>query len=246
MSDLFDINLLKKNLKRAKKYLEFDQLLYRLASETSHEIISSYNKTFTKAIDLSFFPQKIITSADNIKHLTVLPGIFDSKFLKEKEEKYDLIISNLSIQSINNITDYIEAIYNLLNDGGIFIGSIFGSQTLQELKHIMMLTESSLSIAHTPNIIPLLDIQKVGNLLQKVHFKMPVVDSNIYIFEYKNAYDLCVELKKLGLTNHMYKRRKDFLGNQYLQILNEIYKSHYPSPSGLQSSFEILSFIAVK
>ncbi len=246
--DLFDIDLLAKKLQRAKTHLEYDQLLYKIAAQDTVDTIVSYNKIFTNALDLSFFPQPIINSCDKISNLTVATDIFASESLKNNVDasKYDLIISNLSIQSINNITTYLATIYNLLEKDGIFIGSCFGSQTLQELLYSMMHAETSLQIAHTPNIIPLLDIQKIGNLLQKIGFKAPVVDSNIYTLEYKNIYDLCSELRKMGLTNHMHKRRKGFLSKKFWQTLNQIHQDSSSASIGLQNSFEVLSFIAKK
>ena len=63
-----------------------------------------------------------------------------------------------------------------LRPDGLFLGVLPASGTLQELRHCLLQTESSMrSIVHM-RVDPFMSVNQAGNLLQYAGFSLPVTD----------------------------------------------------------------------
>ena len=52
-------------------------------------------------------------------------------------EKYDLIISNASLQWIENLPDFIHKLYSKLKNGGTLLFTTFGTENFREIYYVM-------------------------------------------------------------------------------------------------------------
>ena len=57
-------------------------------------------------------------------------------FIREDKEKYDLIVSNAALQWVENVSVFVENLYDKLNDGGAILFSIFGKDNYKEIQQI--------------------------------------------------------------------------------------------------------------
>lgn len=98
----------------------------------SQIISKSYNyKTFT-AIDIVPDCEKYIQEINpNIKFIA--DDI--ENFIKNSDEKFDLIISNASLQWVDNFEGTISALKSKLNNNGELVFSTFGKENFREIYH---------------------------------------------------------------------------------------------------------------
>ena len=75
-------------------------------------------------------------------------------YLKENSDKYDLIISNASLQWIEDFEGIINSLKNALNPNGELIFSTFGTENFREIYHIMGKSLEYYSISELNKMFP--------------------------------------------------------------------------------------------
>lgn len=65
----------------------------------------------------------------------------DEEFLPFQENSLDLVISNLSMHWVNDIPSTFSQVTKCLKEDGLFIGTMFGENTLKELRNSFTLSE---------------------------------------------------------------------------------------------------------
>lgn len=125
---------------------------------------------------------------------------FDAPELTE-ENKYDLIISNLALHWINDLPQAFKNLHKCLKPDGCFIGSMFGGDTLFELRTSLQLAEMERYGGIAPRVSPFVNSADVGNLMQKAGFTMLTVDVQEFIVDYPNTLALMEDLKLMGENN---------------------------------------------
>ena len=75
---------------------------------------------------------------DSVKYRKV---VADEESLPFEANTFDLVISSLSLHWVNQLPSTLSQIFNCLKPDGVFIGAIFGGDTLFELRGAMQLGE---------------------------------------------------------------------------------------------------------
>lgn len=57
-------------------------------------------------------------------------------FIREDKKKYDLIVSNAALQWIENVSGFVENLYDKLNEEGVILFSTFGKDNYKEIQQI--------------------------------------------------------------------------------------------------------------
>lgn len=73
---------------------------------------------------------------------------------------------------INNVPQYLKEINRILKPDKIFIGSMFGENTLKELRNAFTLAEQEREGGIRPHISPFAGVSDVGNLLGSSGFNL--------------------------------------------------------------------------
>jgi len=176
--------------------------------------------------------------------------IIDEENLPFAHHSFDLIISLLNIHTINLVPEFFRQISAILKPGGVFIGSLFGSNTLKELKTAFAETEIQMNIPTSPHIFPMPDIKAVANLAVRCGFIEPVTDSEIIKAHYTTLSKLFVDLTNMGERNVMHLRTNRFLPRNFLLELEKTYRhncaiyDHENKTEILPASFEIIYLTA--
>lgn len=76
------------------------------------------------------------------------------EFIKENNEKYDLIISNASLQWVDDFEGVINTLKERLNPNGEFIFSTFGNENFREIYHTVGTTLKYYSINELREMFP--------------------------------------------------------------------------------------------
>ena len=167
----------------------------------------------------------------------------DEENLPFKNNQFNMVFSNLYLHWSNDLLKALHEIYKILKPDGLFICSLFGSETLNELKYSLCSAEDKIFKSISPRVSPFLRLQDAGTLLQKVGFQLPVVDKdNIKIF-YDDIFSLMKDLKGMGESNSLINRKKTFTTRKLFHEANKIYKKKFSENNKIYATFEILYFI---
>lgn len=232
--------------------------LFEEVSDRVAERLLDISHTFDVALDLGChggaFGQQLhdlqkigtLVSADldgslmeqNVKGLQVLA---DEEFLPFAPHSFDLIGSILSLHWTNDLPGALVQLFRCLKPDGLFVGAMFGVESLLELKWCLMQAESEIRGGVSPRVSPFTEVRDAGSLLQRAGFALPVTDVDMITLKYSSAFDLMKELRGMGEGNALVARQKSFTGRQVLYRAAALYQEHYQDADGLiPASFQII------
>ena len=222
---LFDRNLYKRNFKRITSDVDF---LYQHAAEIALENVIHKSDLLL----YGYFPKNIPG-----KPLTI--DDYDEEFIPSNLPNYDCIVSNLSLHFINNIEKTLTDYKTHLNNGGKFIATFLGGNTLNELRKTLMETDIRVFGGAAQRIIPMIDVKDAGKLLQKAGFKDPLSFSETVTVEYPSLLSLLRELKQMGQGNFLVNRDNRYLSRDYICLAEETHGK-------ITATFDIITMIGTK
>jgi len=165
----------------------------------------------------------------------------DEEFLPFAPSSFDLIGSVLSLHWTNDLPGSLVQIARCLKPDGLFLGAIFGVDSLQELKWALVQAESEIKGGVSPRISPFAEIRDAGALLQRAGFALPVTDVDTITLKYSSPFDVMKELRGMGEGNALVNRQKTLTGRAVLMRAAELYAEHFSDEDGLVSaSFQVI------
>lgn len=188
--------------------------------------------------------------------------VVDEEYLPFRPNIFDLVISNLSLHWVNDLPGTFKQIHRTLVDDGCFIGSMFGGDTLHELRVSLYLAEQERLGGFSPHISPFTSAQDLGSLLNRAGFTMLTIDIDELIVNYPSMMQLLFDLQGMG-ENNCSLNRKPIMNKDVLLSALAIYQEKYSSTfkdssfkgegeglaeekSGISAVFEVVNFIAWK
>jgi SAM-dependent methyltransferase len=165
---------------------------------------------------------------------------FDAQEFLVADGKFDLAVSLLSLQWINDLPGALIQIRHLLNPDGLFLGALLGGGTLMELRDAFAHAEDKTRGGVSPRVSPFADVRDLGGLLQRAGFTLPVSDVERLTVRYGDFFALVRDLRAHGLTNVMAERSKTPLRRDTLAALLERYAGHHAENGKLLARFETL------
>jgi SAM-dependent methyltransferase len=169
--------------------------------------------------------------------LTVLG---DAEALPFGSERFDLAVSLLALQSVNDLPGALIQVRRVLKPDGLFLGCLMGGGTLYELRQAFTQAEAELEGGASPRVAPFADVSDLGGLLQRAGFALPVADLEPVIVRYADPFGLFRDLRAMGLTNALLDRRRSPLRRATLLRAAEIYTERFADPDGrIRATFEI-------
>lgn len=129
----------------------------------------------------------------------ILMDTFDGpQTLPFEDDKFDLIVTGMSLQWINNIPFIFSELQRCLKPDGCFIGAFSGGTTLQELRSSLLLADQERKGGMNNHMSPAINISDIGSLLGRAKFVMITVDNEIIEIPYPNMFVLCEHLRGMG------------------------------------------------
>jgi len=139
---------------------------------------------------------------------------------------FDLIISNLQLHWINNLQSIITQFKSILKPDGILLASLFGEDTLFELRNSFLIAEQEREGGIANHISPFATISDIGDVLTKARFALPTIDQEEVTFYYSDPYKLMLDLKGMG-ENNCLKSRRAYTPPETFLAMSAVYKSLY-------------------
>jgi SAM-dependent methyltransferase len=168
--------------------------------------------------------------------------VADEEFLPIGEDTIDLALSNLSLHWVNDLPGAMVQIRRALNPDGLFLATLFGGETLKELRTCLIEAESEVTGGASPRVSPFVDVRDAGGLLNRAGFALPVVDADAITVTYTDPLKLMADLRAMGETNAVNERSKKFLRRDVLGRALQIYMERFVDERGRAvATFQIVT-----
>lgn len=159
------------------------------------------------------------------------------------QPRYDLIVSILDLQVVNDVPGYLSQLARLLNPDGLFLAAALGGNTLSELREAFLAADSQLSGGAFARVAPFIQVRDGGGLLQRAGLALPVADVETHIVRYANPLALMAEIKALGGANPLQDRPRQLATPELLTLAAQAYAERDSDPDGrVRATLEILWF----
>lgn len=255
---LFDRALLARRLRRAAPSFAQAAFLKERVSEDMLDTLSAINRSFPLALDLGarggVFGRMLKDSpvADKIDLLieadltdAMLPGpgvVLDAEALPFGDERLNLIVSGLMLHAVDDLPGLLAQALRALTPDGLFIGALFGGETLKELRACLMEAEIEARGGYGPRIAPFAESPDLIELLKRIGYAMPVVDSDRVSVSYEHPMRLLADLRRMGETNVLIERPRKGLNKAILTRMCELYAERFSDAEGrVTATFEIVT-----
>lgn len=155
-------------------------------------------------------------------------------------DKADLILSFLTLHSEDDVPGEMRLMAQMLKKDGLFIASIFGGDTLTELRQSLYKTDDEMLGGTSPHIFPMITHSQAAPLIARAGLNLPVVDMDRFNVNYAKFETLLSDLRDSGETNILKNRSDKVLTQSYYARLKENYAELFGNNEKLKASFEIL------
>ncbi len=228
--DLTDRNALARNRARADAFF-----LHENAATELQERLAEVNRRFTAPAVVTGFPQ-FWSAALPDAHL-----VADVPVLNLTAGAHDLVVHALSLHWVDDIVGHLVQCRRALTPDGLFLGVMFGGQTLAELRACLGQAEAEVTGGLSPRILPMAEIRDLGGLMQRAGFALPVADSTTRTVTYASPRALMRDLRAMGEGNALANRLRHPTRRAVLARAEQLYTATYPAPDHrIRASFEVI------
>ena len=253
---IFDRRLLRVRYRRAVAAGPETFLLDRVAEDLS-ERLGAVLRRFDLVLDLGTPGDALRTALANVSSVgsviaarAALPSsntgtagfvVADEEALPFRSAAFDLVVSALSLQFVNDLPGALVQIRRVLKPDGLFVAALAGGDTLTELRQSFAAAESEIEGGISPRVAPFADVRDLGALLQRAGFALPVTDVDRITVRYGSVFGLMHDLRRMGATSALIDRRRVPLRRATLFRMAEIYAERFADPDGrLRATLEIV------
>ncbi|PIL37539.1 hypothetical protein GSI_01233 [Ganoderma sinense ZZ0214-1] len=208
-----------------------------LDSEITQKVVmvDSSENLLTRDADDEFDVQVERIQADEENLLQVIP-----------QNSQEAIVSCLSLHWVNDLPGALVQIKEALQPDGVFLGALFGGDTLFELRTSLQLAEVEREGGISPHISPMTDSRDMSNLLGRAGFTLLTVDVDEVKVAYPSMWELLEDLQDMGESNAILNRRH-FIHRDTLAAAGAIYKELHGQEDGtIPATFQVIYVIGWK
>jgi SAM-dependent methyltransferase len=199
------------------------------------ERLNEVNRTFTEPAIVTGWPE--VWGRDMQKARIVA----DDEVLALTPAAHDLVIHDLSLHWANDPVGQLVQCRHALKPDGLLIATLFGGQTLAELRVALSEAEVRVSGGLSPRVAPMGEIRDLGGLLQRAGLTMPVADLVTFDVRYADAFDLMRDLRGMGEGNAMEGRLRRPTAATVMALAAEIYADRFGGADGrIPATFEVI------
>lgn len=225
MTPLFDRALLRQRRDRAAAGFDGFDFLFREVGERLLDRLDDVRRDFTSALDLGARNGALAAGLRQRGIATVVEtdlsgamlrlGGSDRLVVQADEEalpfgpgSFDLAMANLSLHWANDLPGVLVQLFRAMRPDGFFLASLFGGDTLFELRRSLMEAEVEATGGLSPRISPFTDVRDAGGLLMRAGFALPVADVDEITVDYAHPLKLLADLRGMGETNIVAERSR--------------------------------------
>jgi len=198
-------------------------------------MLDSSAKTLRRDMDSDFDVEVERVHADEENLLDVIP-----------RNSQEAIVSCLNLHWVNDLPGVLVQIREALQPDGVFLGALFGGDSLFELRTSLQLAEVDREGGISPHISPMTDSRDMSNLLGRAGFTLLTVDVDEIKVNYPSMWELMDDLRDMGESNAVVGRRH-FIHRDTLAAASAIYKEMHGNEDGtIPATFQVIYVIGWK
>ncbi|MEM9343207.1 MAG: methyltransferase domain-containing protein [Pseudomonadota bacterium] len=204
--------------------------LHELARDELIERQNEVNRTFTSPIVIAPYPSL----------WPDLPTIDDTETLDLQPGAHDLVLHAMALHWADDPVGQLIQSRRALKPDGLFLGVLFGGETLHELRTCLTEAEARLLGGLSPRLLPMAEIRDIGALLQRAGLALPVADSQTITATYDSPRGLLHDLRAMGETSALASRGAP-LRRDVLHHAEALYADRFADPSGrITATFDLI------
>jgi SAM-dependent methyltransferase len=167
--------------------------------------------------------------------------VADDERLDLEPGAHDLVIHALCLHWANDPVGQLVQCRRALRPDGLFLGVLFGGQTLAELRACLAEAEVSVTGGLSPRVLPMAELRDLGGLLQRAGFALPVADSATRTVTYADAGRLMADLRAMGEANALAQRVRRPTQRQIFAQAATHYAAGFSALEGrIRATFEMI------
>lgn len=208
-----------------------------------------------------------LSQAETTPGVKVTRKEMDEEEFDFEENSLDLVISSLNLHWVNDLPGCFQRIMRSLKPDGCFMASLFGGETLYELRSSLQLAEMERRGGLAPHISPFtqvrplilrhfniltfshffheIQIRDIGSLLNRAGFTMLTIDTDEIGIGYPTMFELMDDLQGMAENNAAFNRPLH-LSRETQMAAAAIYQNMYGKPEGIPATFQVIYFVAWK
>jgi len=156
----------------------------------------------------------------------------DAERLPLAANAFQLVFSNLALQWCRPELVFPEAA-RTLDNGGLFMFSTFGPDTLRELRAAFATVDGA------EHVNTFIDMHDLGDALVHAGFADPVMEMEVVTLEYASVRDIARDLQAIGARNAMPGRPRGLAGRQRWKRVEAAYEARRRGES-LPATYEVI------
>jgi NADH dehydrogenase [ubiquinone] 1 alpha subcomplex assembly factor 5 len=154
----------------------------------------------------------------------------------------DAVLSNLTLQSANDVLGTLRQYRHTLAAGGVLLGAVLGGNSLWQLRDCFYRAEQAELGGISPRIAPMIAADSATLLLHHAGFMQPVVDVERLEVVYTDALALLRDLRQMGLSAPLVGRLHHTPRRVFAHMA-ALYAAQHPAPAGeagILAQFDII------
>lgn len=261
---LFDKHAWKMQRERAAAGFAQVDFLKRIAAQRVADKIADTTRSFEVACDLGGHHGEVMQEVALVRAIPhwvmqdVSPRMLeqvdallkvqaDEEWLPYAEASFDVITSALGMHYANDMAGVLAQALRCLRSEGLFIGVVFGGQTLWELREVLSRAEVEITGGVSPRVASFVDVRDAGDVLARVGYQLPVADSEHLTITYADMFALMRELRAMGESNILDKRQKSCTRRAIVMRAAELYQQIHADAEGrIQVTVELVTLTGWK
>jgi len=231
----FDKAKIKSNFNQAQKSYNPNAILQRMVAKNLVDLAKQDIFKAENIIDLGsgtgFICEEILSdvSNKNIFQLDIAEKmlahnqfathkiIADIEHLPVRSNIFDLALSSLSFQWLNDLEKTIPKILDTIKNDGVFYFSVLGNKSLKEFRETCENCQISLAINN------FIAESELKSILNNLHLDYQI-KSEIISLNYQDFYSLLKSIKLIGAG---YSNNKNYLSRKQFDLLNGFYLKNF-------------------
>lgn len=236
---IFDRELVAKRL--SVRQSNKPDFVMQLVQDDLADRLLPITRAFSKALIMGpiadMLPENGISGAGafsyrRVSTLSPGPDKIDPENLTLETQDYDLIVSLLDLQIVNDVPGFLARIRHHLAPDGLMLLAAIGGNSLGELRAAWLAADAEISGGAYARIAPFIDVRDAGSLLQRTGFALPVTDIEQHMVRYSSPLALMKELRELGASNPLAQRPEKPVTKRLLAAANTHYQDMAGDPDG--------------